>query len=114
YYLVQELAGTGGSTPLPTPDAIGAIAMSATTGKVALVSASPALAGTCPTGPAIIDFVGFGTPNCSENSPAPTLNATTAATRSLGVDTDNNAADFTAGPPTPRNSGATAVPLAGT
>src|SRR4051794_992163 len=29
HYLVQEAAGSGGSTPLPTPDATGAIAMSA-------------------------------------------------------------------------------------
>ena len=38
YYLVQEAAGAGGTTPLPTPDATGSIAMSATAGKVALVT----------------------------------------------------------------------------
>ena len=38
YYLVQQAAGTGGTTPLPTPDATGTIAMSASSGKVALVS----------------------------------------------------------------------------
>src|SRR5687768_8466051 len=37
FYLVQEAAGAGGSTPLPTPDASGSIAMSASAGKVALV-----------------------------------------------------------------------------
>ena len=36
YYLVQESAGTGGTTPLPTPDASGGITMSATAGKIAL------------------------------------------------------------------------------
>ncbi len=42
HYLVQEGAGAGGTTALPTPDATGAIAMSATAGKVALVtSAAP-------------------------------------------------------------------------
>ena len=30
YYLIQEAAGTGGTTNLPTPDATGNIAMSAT------------------------------------------------------------------------------------
>src|SRR5438552_351810 len=30
YYLVQEAPGAGGTTPLPTPDATGTIAMSAT------------------------------------------------------------------------------------
>ncbi len=37
YYLVQEAAGAGGTVNLPTPDAIGTIAMSGTAGKVALV-----------------------------------------------------------------------------
>ena len=32
YFLVQQAAGTGGSTPLPTPDATGSIALSATNG----------------------------------------------------------------------------------
>ena len=44
YYLVQEAAGgKGGTTPLPTPDATGSVAMSATNGKVALVTSSGAL-----------------------------------------------------------------------
>src|SRR5262245_214989 len=34
YYLVQEAAGAGGTTNLPTPDATGAIAMAAGAGKV--------------------------------------------------------------------------------
>src|SRR4051812_39393547 len=38
YYLVQEAAGAGGTTSLPTPNATGSINMSATAGKVALVS----------------------------------------------------------------------------
>ena len=38
YYLVQEGAGAGGASPLPTPDATGSIAMSAANGKVALVT----------------------------------------------------------------------------
>ena len=40
YYLIQEAAGTGGSMPLPTPDATGSIAMSGTNGKVALVAST--------------------------------------------------------------------------
>src|SRR5262245_19341504 len=36
YVLIQEAMGAGGSVPLPTPDATGTIAMSATSGKVAL------------------------------------------------------------------------------
>ena len=43
--------------------------MSATAGKVALVSSTTALAGACPTGATIIDFVGYGTTaNCFEGT----------------------------------------------
>src|ERR1700761_7120632 len=38
YFLVQESQGQGGSVGLPMPDASGTIAMSATSGKVALVN----------------------------------------------------------------------------
>jgi predicted extracellular nuclease len=112
YYLIQQAQGAGGTTPLPTPDATGTIAMSATNGKVALVEATTALTGTCPTA-GVIDFVGFGsTANCFEGSgPTPTLNNSTAALRvEAGCqDTDDNAADFElVNPPTPRN---TASPL---
>ena len=53
YYLVQESAGTGGTTSLPAPDASGSINMSATAGKVALVrNQTTVTSGTsCPTGP---------------------------------------------------------------
>jgi len=43
HYLVQEAQGAGGTTNLPTPDVTGNIAMSATTGKVALVTDTTAL-----------------------------------------------------------------------
>jgi uncharacterized protein len=108
YYLVQQAAGTGGTTPLPTPDAAGGIAMAAGAGKVALVDASTALTGTCPAGPQIIDFVGFGsTASCFEgNGPTPTLSNTTAAHRLNNgcTDTNRNSADFIAAAPAPRNS----------
>jgi uncharacterized protein len=107
YYLVQQAQGAGGTTPLPTPDATGSIAMSATAGKVALVMNTTALTGTCPT-TGIRDFVGYGsTASCFEGSgPTATLSNTTAALRKDdGVqDTGDNAADFDTGPPTPRNS----------
>jgi uncharacterized protein len=106
YYLVQQAQGSGGTAPLPTPDAIGAIPMSSINGKVALVNNSTALSGTCPED-GIVDFIGYGTANCFEGSgAAPALTNTTAALRADGgcTDTDNNAADFAAGTPTPRNS----------
>jgi predicted extracellular nuclease len=107
YYLVQEAAGAGGTVNLPTPDAVGSIAMSASSAKVALVTDATALSGSCPAGVNIMDFVGFGTANCYEGSgAAPGLSNTTAALRkSDGTqDTDNNSADFVAGTPNPRNS----------
>ena len=104
YYLIEEAAGSGGTVNLPTPDAIGSIAMAADSGKVALVNNSTILSGACPNG--IVDFVGYGSANCSEsNSPAPTLSNTTADFRNVSgcSDTDNNSADFKVGAPNPRN-----------
>src|SRR5262245_38840594 len=43
-YLVQEGAGAGNGQPMPTPDATGTIPMSATAGKVALVTNQTTLA----------------------------------------------------------------------
>ncbi|PYX89558.1 MAG: hypothetical protein DMG67_14825 [Acidobacteria bacterium] len=111
YYLIQEGQGAGGTTNLPTPNATGAINMSATVGKVALASSITALSGGCPTGGSIVDFVGYGTgasgASCFEGAgAAPTLSNTTADLRrgNGAQDTDNNNADFATGAPNPRNS----------
>jgi predicted extracellular nuclease len=111
-YLVQEGAGSGGTTPLPSPDATGSIAMSATNGKVALVTSAGALAcgATCASQPGVKDFVGYGTANDFETAAAPGLSNTTAAIRGSGPDTDDNAADFTAGAPNPRDGGTAPTP----
>jgi len=106
YLLVQEAAGTGGSTALPTADVVGSIPLSGSNGKVALVSSATALSGTKPT-ENVIDFVGFGTANYYEGTGAtPGLSNTTAALRKSGgcQDTNDNAADFVADLPTPRNN----------
>lgn len=122
YYLIQELAGAGGTTNLPTPDATGIINMSATTGKVALVNSTTLLTGTCPgddgvspfnpnTG-TVVDFIGYGSTSstsgfCYEGSgPTAVLTNTTAALRGSNgcTDTDVNSADFATGAPNPRNS----------
>ena len=106
FYLVQEAAGATVVAPLPTPDAVGSIPMSATNGKVALVSSTTQLAcgADCDTAAGVVDFVGYGTANDFEAAAAPGLSNTTAAQRVDGPDTDNNAADFTATGPDPRNS----------
>ncbi len=111
YFLIQESQGAGGTTNLPAPNATGNIAMSATAGKVALVSNTVALSGGCPVGGAIVDFVGYGTgtggATCFEGTAAaPTLTNTTADfRRNNGLqDTDSNTADFVTGAPNPRNT----------
>jgi uncharacterized protein len=113
WYLVQEAAGAGGTTPLPTPDATGTIAMSATAAKVVLVTHQTTLTCgiTCAAADGIYDLVGYGATNMSETAPAPTLSNTTSASRDPdGTDTDNNSVDFTAGAPNPQNSGSEPPP----
>jgi hypothetical protein len=105
--------GSGGAEgdPLPAPNATGTTNLAATAGKVALVANTTALTGACPTGPAILDFVGYGTAanvNCFEGTgPAPVPSAINSILRINGgcTDTNNNTADFIAGAITPRNMG---------
>ena len=108
YVLVQEAGGANGTTPLPTPEITGTIAMSATEGKVALVRSVLPLGGACPSGGDLVDLVGYGAANCSEGGVAATgLGANIAALRARGgcVDTNINGSDFAAiSPPTPRSS----------
>ena len=116
YYLVQQAGGAIGSS-LPTPDATGTVNMSATGGKVALVNSTTGLA--CNGGSAacsaaqlalIVDLLGYDGATFFEGAAAPSLSNTTAGLRLANgcTETDNNAADFAAGTPTPRN---TASPL---
>lgn len=105
HYLVQQAQGAGGTTPLPTPDAVGTIAMSGTSGNVALVSSPTALscvATACATDPAVVDLVSYGGSAYAGSGPAPRLSSTTSASRDAAhTNTGDNAADFTAGAPTP-------------
>jgi uncharacterized protein len=103
HHLVGEGAGAGGTT-FPTPHDSGGIAMSATSGKVALVTAATALAcgADCDQAANVHDFVGYGTANDFETAAAPGLTNATADQRNAArADTDNNAADFTSGAPDP-------------
>jgi hypothetical protein len=119
YFLIQEAQGLSGTTALPTPDYIDPtpITMSATGAKVALVDTTVSLGcngGSTPCSPSalatIIDLVGWGSANFFEGAAAPATSNTLALFRNDGglTDTDNNAADFFTGSPTPRN---TASPL---
>lgn len=117
-YLIQEAAGTGGTTDLPSPDLIAPIptnfgtgtntipgfAMAASNGKIALVNNLSQI--TTATDSNVLDFVGYGTANLFEGSAAaPAISATLSASRTNGVDTNNNGADFTTGAPSPEGSG---------
>ncbi len=84
YYLVQQAAGAGGTAPLPTPDAIGTLAMSATAGRVALVRSDGTMADT-------VAYAGLS-------------NTTASLRRGAGC-----AEGFQTGPPAPRNSATPAV-----
>jgi hypothetical protein len=109
YFLVAESFGANGVNPLPTPDATGTIAMSATAAKVALVNNTTALSGACPATVGILDLVGYGaTANCFETAVAPAPSTTTSDIRGGGgnTETDNNSTDFQALSPTPRNTAA--------
>ncbi len=107
YYLVQQAGGNNGAL-LPAPDAVGAIAMAAGAGKVALVKNTTVLTGACPNDLNIVDLVGYGgNASCFKGSaPAPAASNTNAATRNANgcTDTQNNASDFSIASPHPRNS----------
>ena len=117
HFLVQEGTGGGGMTPLPSPDLVDAspINMSGSAGKVALVTGTDPLGCNGGSTPCdadqlarIVDLVGWGSANFFEGSDAaPGTSNSTAVHRDDdgATDSDDNAEDFTAGPPNPRNSG---------
>ncbi|MFF1462832.1 endonuclease/exonuclease/phosphatase family protein [Streptomyces sp. NPDC058330] len=110
HYLVAQSAGTGGTVDLPAADATGTTAMAAASGTVALVSGTAPLtcrtAADCAADPRIVDLVGYGSAVVREGS-GPAAGASAAASVARGTslaDTDDNAADLTAGTPTPVNA----------
>ena len=117
YFLVQQATNNASvGDPLPSPDFIDSlpINLAGASGKVALVEGTSTLGcngGSIPCSAEqqarIIDLVGYGSANFFEGSgAAPLLSNSTAGFRAGDgcTDTDDNAADFTAGPPAPRNT----------
>jgi hypothetical protein len=124
YYLIQQAAGTTPVLALPTPDLdattcactvsggatptpIAGIGMGGTNGKLILVNSIVAETTSTPSGPQIIDKVGYGSATNFEGTAATAAlsNSTAGLRNSNGcTDTNDNAADFTVGTPTPRNS----------
>jgi len=112
YFLVQLASAAAiGATP-PAPDASGTTNLAVSGGKVAIVRGSDALScgaspGSCSANATVADLVGYGSAADYEGSAAaPALNSTTAALRADGgcADSGDNAADFSAAAPAPRNS----------
>ncbi len=108
-YLLIRQAAQGGGTVEVVADVTPAtpIAMSASSGKVALSRAAVPLTGTAPSGGTLVDIVSYGSANATEGTPAGGLSATTAALRRNGGcdDSNDNSADFSVAAPAPRNAG---------
>lgn len=100
-YLVKQADGANTSLPaLPTPDATGTVAMSSSGARVEVVR---------PDGQ-VADRLGWGAATTAEGAPADATDNTTSVARTdVCADTDNNAADFAVGAPTPQNSSTTPV-----
>ncbi|MDE1154932.1 MAG: lamin tail domain-containing protein [Acidobacteriaceae bacterium] len=120
YYLIAATAGTTGSS-FTADDTESTIAFGAAAGKVFLTNTTTKLTSVCPgSGGSVVDFVAYGTTvSCSEgaasgaSAAAPATSAILADIRkSSCTDTDNNAADFQAVTPAPRNSSTTLAPCA--
>ena len=122
YYLIQLASSAAVGAPLPAPDAAGTSNLAATSGKIALVRGATALtcgasAGSCSADASVEDLVGYGSASDFEgtgSAPAPSnILAARRASEGCG-DTGDNAADFTAATPDPRNAASTAHVCAGT
>lgn len=120
-FLIQEgtnaASGTTVGATLNNPDFVGANNTSYTTGttynsplnfatgagKIVLASNNTQV--TSPKDANVLDFVGYGTANQYEGAaPAPAPSGTKTISRTNGVDTNANSADFTVTAPTPTNS----------
>lgn len=111
YFLIQEASGGAVGVALPKADVTGTINLSATKGKVILVSTSIVGTGSCPT-LNVIDKVGFGAADCYEIANAPGGSNTQSIMRNVNNDdNDNNSTDFTAATPVPRNADYNALPI---
>ncbi|KAB1156818.1 T9SS type A sorting domain-containing protein [Flavobacterium luteum] len=116
-YLIQEAAGAGGTTDLPSPDYVAPIptpftgtigttagfSMAGSNGKIALVSDNLQI--VTPTDANVLDFVGYGSATAFEGAKAaPAASAVNSVSRTNGIDTNDNGADFTAAAASPQNS----------
>ncbi|ANJ28007.1 ExeM/NucH family extracellular endonuclease [Agromyces aureus] len=118
HYLISLASNGSNGEALPTPDASGTMSPQGSNGIVFLSNATSAInpgIGSIVNAPNVIDYVGYGSANGFEGSAAvygdgvtpPGNTVPGSISRTLGADTDNNAADFAfSSTPTPQNSGA--------
>jgi 2',3'-cyclic-nucleotide 2'-phosphodiesterase (5'-nucleotidase family)/predicted extracellular nuclease len=114
YFLVQMASGGAVGDALPTADQTSGTNLAAANGKIVLVEQTTALGCGADATPCsaeqlepVLDLVGYGTANTYEGTAAaPAGSNTTAIFRAANgcTDTDDNAADFSAATPAPRNS----------
>lgn len=117
YLLVVMGGGSSGGGALPTPNVSAATPsdLAGSKGKLALTQNVTALTGNCPTGGAIVDFLGYGTTtgtnqvDCFEGAtpaPVPATGAALVRGSNTCADTQVNGVDFTAiSPPVPHAGG---------
>lgn len=109
YFLIKAADGANTALPaLPTPDATTTFTLSGTAGQVLLIQGTSFTGSGNVAGNAnLVDMVGYGTGNNTFEGAtmgANISNSTSAARKVLGVDSDNNNADFQGGAPTPQNA----------
>lgn len=116
YLLVAGASGGSNGTALsPAPDFVSGLALGKDNGKVVLVSSTATVpggkSGSCPTSTDVVDFVGYGSADCSEGTAVGVPGASKSVTRrGYGcTDTNGNSADLTISVPVPHNSGSPAA-----
>ena len=105
YLISGGTNATPGTMTLPAVDQTSAFQIAATNGKLRLLASD---------GTTVLDLVGYGSTASTAGSfegtgPAPSPSITTSISRTLGLDANNNALDFTVTTPTPFSTNA-AVP----
>jgi predicted extracellular nuclease len=118
-FVVGGAYGANTSLPDVAVNVEGNLSLSGTAGKVALVNSgtvqsacgAKGTATACSDRAEVVDFVGYGTANdwAGAGAAPGTANSTSVSRNSTSTNTANNAADFTAGTPTP-SAGSTPPP----
>ena len=116
-FVLVSLFVSASGADLPTPNITStSINLSALNGKVALVTNATAIAAgtSCPSDSSVTDFLGYGSANCADGTPALAATSSVSVRRleSSGPDlsctsTHDNSIDFELAGPTPQTSATT-------